>query len=254
MFKTRLINLMENFLTTVNHSVNFFAIKQMTIFPLKLCLRCVVLYVVALVEIMAFKNSFHRVLSPAANTNEFHDMTLQKGAFQKYEIPFNSRNGNISFEIISSPHRLEKIPEIRGTYLLLSISMLWHREAIFGSKGDKLPSSAECKIRTQDLWNRISSTIIVKHVIVQKCERLSYHNDIPCILCKKLETFGMQPFFSKIVQGSQWFEIRILHIQKCMIWHQGHSICVKRYMNPFLGQYWFDLCMLRDEASPVFYA
>ena len=35
------------------------------------------------------------------------------------------------------------------TYLLLLISMLWHRQAIFESKGDKLSSSAECRIRTQ---------------------------------------------------------------------------------------------------------
>ena len=40
------------------------------------------------------------------------------------------------------------------TYLLLLISMLWHRQAIFESKGDKLSSSAECRIRTQ----RVSET------------------------------------------------------------------------------------------------
>ena len=34
----------------------------------------------------------------------------------------------------------------RYTYLLLLISMLWHRQAIFKSKGDKLCSSAECRI------------------------------------------------------------------------------------------------------------
>ena len=34
------------------------------------------------------------------------------------------------------------------TCLLLLISMLWHRQAIFESKGDKLSSSAECRIRT----------------------------------------------------------------------------------------------------------
>ena len=32
--------------------------------------------------------------------------------------------------------------------------MLWHRQAIFESKGDKLSSSAECTIRTQ----RVSET------------------------------------------------------------------------------------------------
>ena len=39
-------------------------------------------------------------------------------------------------------------------YLLLLISMLWHRQAIFESKRDKLSSSAECRIRTQ----RVSET------------------------------------------------------------------------------------------------
>ena len=38
----------------------------------------------------------------------------------------------------------------RYTCLLLLISMLWHRQAIFESKGDKLSSSAESRIRT---WN-----------------------------------------------------------------------------------------------------
>ena len=40
------------------------------------------------------------------------------------------------------------------TYLLLLISMLWHRQAIFESKRDKLSSSGECRIRTQ----RVSET------------------------------------------------------------------------------------------------
>ena len=40
----------------------------------------------------------------------------------------------------------------RYTYLLLSIWMLWHRQAIFESKGDKLSSSAECRIRTQRVF------------------------------------------------------------------------------------------------------
>ena len=42
----------------------------------------------------------------------------------------------------------------RYTYLLLLISMLWHWQAISESKGDKLSSSAECRIRTQ----RVSET------------------------------------------------------------------------------------------------
>ena len=42
--------------------------------------------------------------------------------------------------------------------LLLLISMLWHRQAIFESKGDKLSSSAEGRIRThQGLRHQIAS-------------------------------------------------------------------------------------------------
>ena len=40
----------------------------------------------------------------------------------------------------------------RYTCLLMSISMLWHRQAIFESKGDKLSSSAECRIRAQRVF------------------------------------------------------------------------------------------------------
>ena len=48
----------------------------------------------------------------------------------------------------------------RYTCLLLLISMLWHRQAIFQSKGDKLSSSAECRIRThQDLSHQIASRL-----------------------------------------------------------------------------------------------
>ena len=44
--------------------------------------------------------------------------------------------------------------------LLLLISMLWHRQAIFESKGDKLSSSAESRIRThQDLRHQIASRL-----------------------------------------------------------------------------------------------
>ena len=45
----------------------------------------------------------------------------------------------------------------RYTYLLLFISMLWHRQAIFESIGDKLSSSAECRIRTQRVSENQSS-------------------------------------------------------------------------------------------------
>ena len=48
----------------------------------------------------------------------------------------------------------------KHTYLLLLISMLWHRQAIFESKGDKLYSSAECRIQThQGLRHQIASRL-----------------------------------------------------------------------------------------------
>ena len=44
-------------------------------------------------------------------------------------------------------------------YLLLLISMLWHRQAIFISKGDKLCSSAECRIWTRGPRHQIASRL-----------------------------------------------------------------------------------------------
>ena len=49
----------------------------------------------------------------------------------------------------------------RYTCLLLLISMLWHRQAIFKSKGDKLSSSAECRIWTRGLRHQIASRLNV---------------------------------------------------------------------------------------------
>ena len=47
----------------------------------------------------------------------------------------------------------------RYTCLLLLISMLWHRQAIFKSKGDKLCSSAECRIWTRGPRHQIASRL-----------------------------------------------------------------------------------------------
>ena len=46
----------------------------------------------------------------------------------------------------------------RYAYLLL-ISMLWHRQAIFKSKGDKLCSSSECRIWTRGPRHQIASRL-----------------------------------------------------------------------------------------------
>ena len=47
----------------------------------------------------------------------------------------------------------------RYTYLLLLISMLWCRQAIFKSKGDMLRSSAESRIWTRDPKHQIASRL-----------------------------------------------------------------------------------------------
>ena len=47
----------------------------------------------------------------------------------------------------------------RYTCLLLLISMLWHRQDIFKSKGDKLCSSAECRIWTRGPRHQIASRL-----------------------------------------------------------------------------------------------
>ena len=47
----------------------------------------------------------------------------------------------------------------RYTYLLLLISMLWHRQALFKSKGDKLCSSVEWRIWTRGLRHQIASRL-----------------------------------------------------------------------------------------------
>ena len=53
----------------------------------------------------------------------------------------------------------------RYTYLMLLILMLWHRQAIFKSKGDKLCSSAECRIWTRGPKNQIASRIERRQVV-----------------------------------------------------------------------------------------
>ena len=61
------------------------------------------------------------------------------------------------------PTELSRIKLKTWTYihtcLLLLISMLWHRQAIFESKGDKLSSSAECRIWTRGPKHQIASRL-----------------------------------------------------------------------------------------------
>ena len=50
----------------------------------------------------------------------------------------------------------------RHTCFVLLIAMLWPRQAIFKSKGDKLCSSAECRIWTRDLRHQIASRLTAR--------------------------------------------------------------------------------------------
>ena len=54
---------------------------------------------------------------------------------------------------------LSSLQMMENSDLLVLISMLWHRQAIFGSKGDTLSSSAECRIRTQGLRHLFASRL-----------------------------------------------------------------------------------------------
>ena len=71
----------------------------------------------------------------------------------------------------SNPHT--HIHTYIHTCLLLLISMLWHRQAIFESKGDKLSSSAECRIRTH-----IHTYIHTYMFVVVNFDALAQANDI----------------------------------------------------------------------------
>ena len=65
----------------------------------------------------------------------------------------------------------------RYTYLLFLISMLWHRPAIFKSKGDKLCSSAECRIGTKGprhhITNRLNARWQTDWAIVDQAKNLN---------------------------------------------------------------------------------
>ena len=71
----------------------------------------------------------------------------------------------------------------RYTCLLLLISMLWHRQAIFESKGDKLSSSAESRIRTQGLrylfTSRLNTCLLLLISMLWHRQAIFDSNDMP---------------------------------------------------------------------------
>ena len=132
----------------------------------------------------------------------------------------------------------------RYTYLLLLISMLWHRQAIFESKGDKLSSSAEGRIRTQ----RVSDTYSPADWMPVDKNRLSYrgssytyiHTYIhTCLLLLISMLWHMQAIFeSKGDKLSSSAESRIRT-------HQGlrHQIATR------LNAHWQTDWVIEDQAK-----
>ena len=114
---------------------------------------------------------------------------------------------------------------------LLLMSMLWQRQAIFESKGGKLSSSAECRIRSQGLWNRISS-------------RLNAHLQTNWAIddqAKNLNSIGRshgQRAFSPLAPTAGWLQTWLwpytcLLLLISMLWHrQAKETSCLTHMNP----------------------
>ena len=74
-----------------------------------------------------------------------------KVAWPRFELPTSGVTGRCLIHYTTSASQSDIHTYIHTyihTCLLLLISMLWHRQAIFESKGDKLFSSAESRIHT----------------------------------------------------------------------------------------------------------
>ena len=93
--------------------------------------------------------SASRVKCPAQSMSHCYGISFIEYVFECHYLSYHY--GQISpYFFILGPH----------SFLLLLISMLWHRQAIFESKGDKLSSSVECRIRThQGLRHQIASRL-----------------------------------------------------------------------------------------------
>ena len=86
-----------------------------------------------------------------------HDLHMYVPAPSAY--PEKQRTDQCTYTYIKI-HIHTYIHTYKHTCLLLLISMLWQRQAIFESKRDKLSSSAECRIRThQGLGHQIASRL-----------------------------------------------------------------------------------------------
>ena len=104
----------------------------------------------------------------------------------------------------------------RYTYLLLLISKLWHRQAIFESKGDTLSSSVECRIRIP----RVSETqspqsadwaIEVKiKIMTIFAEYAFYHTCRDHTVQDDYQRFSVKHFFMHVKYALGWLQLGLL--------------------------------------------
>ena len=87
-----------------------------------------------------FNNTIRAISTSGIGTMQIHFIFTKVILFRQLLICFHEDSYN---------HTWYKLRETFHTCLLLLISILWPRQAIFESKGDKLSSSVECRIRTR---------------------------------------------------------------------------------------------------------
>ena len=106
-------------------------------------------------------------------------------------------------------------------YILLLISMLWHRQAIFKSKGDKLSSSVKYRSRTQGLRHQIASWLNAhwqtEWAIWIKREKLS--SSVEC----RIGTHGLQRQMEILC-----FPELVVCWTGCLIPYNKQPICFQR--------------------------
>ena len=130
-----------------------------------------VAYAQLIFQMLTFTNKISKKIGPTAL------ICLEYKEPHICEDPTTERcNGNVSCKDPPITKKLLSIRLLSNTFcsltyvyichicvcLLVLIFMHWQQGSDIESKGDPLSSSAECRIRTQGLWNQISSRLNVR--------------------------------------------------------------------------------------------
>ena len=137
------------------------------------------------------------------------------------------------------PTRVLYIHTYIHTCLSLLISMLWHRQAIFESKGDKVSSSAECRIRTQGLRHlfasRLNACWQTDWAIEDQAKKTWTRQLVPMISKHSAHSTSL-PFGFRINShglGQSGYIRRCLIMYICIYTHVGHfQNNTPQYMTP----------------------